>query len=150
MTLSANAYPENIRRRCCMTLERTMNSMSWSFATPAERVRSRQEILMDHRSRIAIEEEARAQQRRLALAEQCSDSNPPEERIRTWEKLHGLRMPSDPDHAILLVIAVNTRLRSCDVHEVQAARTRRTAAAAPIVSIAPEPQPVDLAEAKTT
>jgi outer membrane protein OmpA-like peptidoglycan-associated protein len=34
-------------------------------------------------------------------------------------------MPSDPEHPILDLIAINTRLRACDVHAVQAARTRR-------------------------
>jgi hypothetical protein len=105
-----------------MSLEKVMNSMSWTFATPAHGVRTKQEILTDYRTRLAVEEEARAQKRRFDLAEQCSDANPPEARIRTWERLHGLRMPSNPEHPILDVIAINTRLRSCDVQAVQAAR----------------------------
>lgn len=123
-----------------------MNSMSWTFATPANKLRTRQEILTDYRTRLAVEEEARAQQRRLDLAEQSSDANTPEARIRTWEKLHGLRMPSDPEHPILDIIAINTRLRPCDVHAVQAARMRPTPDAASTVPITPETEIVDVTE----
>ena len=117
-----------------MRPEKTMNSMSWMYASDADRGHSKQEILTDYRTRLAVEEHARAQQRQHDLAEQCSDSNPPETRIGTWEKLHGLRMPSDPEHPILDVIAVSTRLRLADVHAVQVARKQRTAKAASIAS----------------
>lgn len=128
-----------------MSLEKTMNSMSWMFATETDRTRTRQEILTDYRARLAVEEEARAQKRQHDLAEQCSDANPPEARIGTWEKLHGLRMPSDPEHPILGVIAVSTRLRLCDVHAVQAARKQQTTSAAPPVSGEPETHHVSVA-----
>ena len=101
-----------------------MSSMSWMVVTDTDKVRTKQEILTDYRTRLALEVEARAHRRRLDLAEQCLDSNPPEARIGTWEKLHGLRMPSDPEHPILAVIASSTKLRLCDVHAVQAARKR--------------------------
>ena len=126
-----------------MSLEKVMNSMSWTFATRADGSRTKQEILTDYRTRLAVEAEARAQKRRLDLAEQCSDANGPEARIRTWEKLHGLRMPSDPEHPILDIIAINTRLRSSDVHAVQAARVARAPEAAPA---APETLLVSLTE----
>jgi len=48
--------------------------------------------------RLAQEEHERTEKRRHELAEQCSDLNPPDVRIRTWEKLHELRLPSDPAH----------------------------------------------------
>ncbi len=102
-----------------------MNSMSWMYASAGDKNRTSQENLIDYRARLALDEEARAQQRRLDLAEQCSDANPPEARIRTWEKLHGLRMPSGQEHPILDVIAVSTRLTLGDVHAVQAARKQR-------------------------
>ena len=60
--------------------------------------------------RLAHEEYERAEKRRLELAEQRSDLNPPDVRIRTWERIHALRLPSDPAHPILDVIAVSTRL----------------------------------------
>jgi hypothetical protein len=109
-----------------MNPEKPMNMTSWISQTDAK-VRSTQEILTDYRTRLALADEARAQQRRLGLAEQSSDLNPPEARIGAWEKLHGLRMPADPEHPILQVIAHTTRLTLCDVHAVQAARRRPAA-----------------------
>jgi hypothetical protein len=44
-----------------------MKSMSWMFATRADRIRTRQEILTDCRTHLAVEEEARTQKRRLDL-----------------------------------------------------------------------------------
>jgi hypothetical protein len=76
----------------------------------------------DFAERLAQEEHDRAEKRRQQLAEQCSDLNPPDVRIRTWEKLHQLRLPSDPAHPILDVIAVSTRLTLAEVREEQ--RTR--------------------------
>src|SRR4051812_24452023 len=129
-----------------MRLEKSMSSMSWMFATATDGVRARQEILTDYRARLALEEEARAQQRRLDLAEQCSDANPPEARIRTWEKLHGLRMPSDAEHPILDVIATSTRLRLSDVHAVQSSRKRRTEQTASTAAVAEEIHLADVTE----
>lgn len=129
-----------------MNLEKVMNSMSWPFATRTDRIRTKQEILTDYRTRLAVEEEARAQKRRHDLAEQCSDANAAETRIGTWERLHGLRMPSDPTHPILDIIAINTRLRSCDIHAVQAARKRRAPEAASTAPIAPETRLAGLTE----
>jgi hypothetical protein len=75
--------------------------------------------------RLAHEEYERAEKRRLDLAEQRSDLNPPDVRIRTWERIHALRLPLDPAHPILDVIAVSTRLTLEEVREEQ----RRRAAA---------------------
>jgi hypothetical protein len=75
--------------------------------------------------RLALEQEERAERRRLDLAEQRSDLNPPEVRIRTWEKIHGLRLPSDPDHPIVDVIAVSTRLTLEEVRKEQQVRAAR-------------------------
>jgi hypothetical protein len=60
--------------------------------------------------RLAREEHERSEKRRQDLAEQRSNLNSPEVRIRTWERVHQLRMPSDPAHPILDVIAVGTRM----------------------------------------
>ena len=56
--------------------------------------------------------------------------NPPDVRIRTWEKVHGLRMPTDPMHPILDVIAVGTRLTLAQVQEEQRTRVAERAARA--------------------
>jgi len=77
--------------------------------------------------RLAHEVYERAEKRRLELAEQCSDLNPPDVRIRTWERIHELRMPSDPAHPILDVIAVSTRLTLEEVRQEQRTRAARAA-----------------------
>jgi hypothetical protein len=77
--------------------------------------------------RLAHEEFERAEKRRLELAEQRSDLNPPDVRIRTWEKIHALRLPSDPAHPILDVIAISTRLTIEEVREEQRTRAARAA-----------------------
>ena len=77
--------------------------------------------------RIAHEEYERAEKRRLELEEQRSDLNPPGVRIRTWERIHALRLPSDPAHPILDVIAVSTRLTLEEVREEQRSRAARVA-----------------------
>ena len=77
--------------------------------------------------RMAHEEFERTEKRRQELAEQRSDLNPPEVRIRTWERIHQLRMPSDPAHPILDVIAVSTRLTLEEVREEQRTRAARAA-----------------------
>ena len=76
----------------------------------------------DYRARRALEEEERAQRRRVDLEEQRSDLNPPKVRIRAWEKVHGLRLPTDSTHPILEVIAGDTRLTLAEVREEQQAR----------------------------
>jgi hypothetical protein len=42
-----------------------------------------------------------------------------------WEKVHELRLPSDPAHPILDVIAVSTRLTLAEVQEEQRMRAAR-------------------------
>jgi hypothetical protein len=81
--------------------------------------------------RLLLEERERAHQRHLDRAEQISDLNSPEIRIRAWEKLHGLRLPSDPDHPVLDVVAISTRLTLDQVHEEQRARAARRGAPLP-------------------
>ena len=72
--------------------------------------------------RLAHEQQEREEKRRLDLAEQRSDLNPPEVRIRMWEKIHGLRLPTDPEHPIVDVIAMSTRLTIEEVHREQQSR----------------------------
>jgi hypothetical protein len=86
---------------------------------------SRPGELVNPAERLAREEFERSEKRRQELAEQRSDLNPPEIRIRTWERIHQLRMPSDPSHPILDVIAVSTRLTLEEVREEQRTRAAR-------------------------
>jgi hypothetical protein len=80
------------------------------------------ELIIDHRARLALEEEERAQRRRQDLEEQCSDLNSAKVRVRVWERVHGLRLPTDVAHPILDVIAAATRLTLAEVHGEQQAR----------------------------
>ena len=83
---------------------------------------SAQELVRTHAERLAFEEHERAQRRQLEVAEQHSDLNPPDVRIRMWEKVHALRLPDDPGHPVLDVIATATRLTLAQVREEQRAR----------------------------
>lgn len=74
------------------------------------------------RTRSELAQEERAQRKQLELVEQHSELNPPNVRIRAWEKVHGLRLPLDSGHPILTVIAVGTRLTLAEVQAEQRAR----------------------------
>jgi hypothetical protein len=84
-----------------------------------------EELLVDYRRRRELDEEARAERRRLDVAEQTLEPNAPGVRIRAWEKVHALRMPSSPEHPVLSLIAVATQLSLADVHEEQRVRSVR-------------------------
>ena len=75
--------------------------------------------------RLAREDLERMEKRRLGLAEQSSEHNPPDVRIRAWERIHALRMPANPAHPILDVIAISTRLTIDEVRAEQRARAGR-------------------------
>ena len=61
-------------------------------------------------------------QRSQALHDQSSDHISPDERVRTWERLHQLRLPRDPAHLILLQIARDTALGMEQLLEIQRLR----------------------------
>jgi len=82
----------------------------------------RTELVRTQAERQAQEDQQRADERRHALAEQRSSINSPDVRIRVWEKLHALRMPGDPAHPIIAVIAIATGLTIAQVQEEQQAR----------------------------
>jgi hypothetical protein len=80
------------------------------------------DIIRTHAERLAEEAEERRHQRQRELAEQSSTANPPDVRIRAWEKVHALRMPGDAGHPVLDVIAHGTGLALEQIHEEQRAR----------------------------
>jgi hypothetical protein len=102
---------------------------------PAHPLVPRTEPLRTHAELLAAEAQEKAHQRRLELEELRSELNSAERRVRTWEKVHGLSLPRDPDHPILDLIAVKTRLTLQEVREVQredaARRAARSEAAKP-------------------
>jgi len=87
------------------------------------------EILSDYRQRRALEEHERAELKRADLAEQHSTLNCADLRIRAWEKVHGLRMPSDSEHPVLDAIATATQLTLAEVQNEQRLRYARRASA---------------------
>ena len=80
------------------------------------------ELITTAAERRALEALERAQRRRVELAEQGSDLNPPDVRIRAWERVHALRLPSDPRHPVLRVVAIGTGLTLEQVRDEQRAR----------------------------
>jgi hypothetical protein len=76
--------------------------------------------------RAAVQREAleRATAREERLASQRSPLNTPEDRIRIWERLHSLNLPSSITHKLVRVIATQTELT---VQQVQAEQRRRAA-----------------------
>ena len=107
-----------------------MSSMTSWRPTKTERFTSTgDELLCDYRQRRALEESDRTEQRRLEAAEQYSAVNTAELRIRAWEKVHQLRMPSDILHPALAAIALATQLTLEDVQNEQRLRSARRASA---------------------
>jgi len=80
------------------------------------------ETVAEHRARLAQEQEVALQLRTDALAGQVAMTNSPSERVRIWERLHGLPLPLSPNHRLLEVIALATQLHIEQVHEVQKLR----------------------------
>lgn len=94
------------------------------------------ESIPDYRARLVHEQEEMRQRRLAEMAEQVSVRNIPSERIRIWERLHGLPLPRNPTHKLLSVIAAATDLQLEQVQEVR--RLRLLAAK----GVAAEPAPV--------
>src|SRR5262249_53075432 len=105
-----------------------MGEMRWLMENRNAARRSVGETMQEHRDRIALEERERAQRREEQLADQRSDINSPEMRIRAWEKMHALRLPTTADHPVLDVIARATRLTLEQLREEQRARAAHTRA----------------------
>jgi hypothetical protein len=85
------------------------------------------ELLSDYRQRRALEEQERAERKRADMAEQYSALNCADLRVRAWEKVHGLRMPSDSNHPVLHAIATATQLTLAEVQNEQRLRYARGA-----------------------
>jgi hypothetical protein len=85
-------------------------------------------ISPDYRERRAIEALERAELKRLSLAEQHAPMNSADHRIRAWERVHQLRMPSDPLHPALDAIAAATQLTLAEVRNEQRQRSSRSTA----------------------
>lgn len=108
-----------------------MSSNPLNFFDSSAYASQQSELLRTHAQMLAAEADANAARRRVELEELCSDLMSPEQRIRAWERVHGLRLPRDPNHRILASIALKTRLTLEQVQAVQndfaARRMARTA-----------------------
>ena len=82
--------------------------------------------LPDHRARIALEESERRERKQPELLRQTSERSTPEERIRVWERRHGLTLPRDSHHRIVSIVASQTDLALDQVREEQQRRRART------------------------
>ena len=101
--------------------------MSSAIPTYIDRHFTALELLADHRERLALEEKERARKRDSQFEELRSELNSVPVRIRAWEKMHGLSLPSDPAHPILRVIASTTGISlACLREEQQARRVNQT------------------------
>jgi hypothetical protein len=83
------------------------------------------DIIRNNAERLAQDAEERLRQRQRELAEQSSIANPPDARIRAWEKVHALRLPGDAEHPVLDVIAQSTGLTLEQIREEQRSRLAR-------------------------
>lgn len=94
------------------------------------------ETVADYRARVAEHQNERARRRQEELLEQTSMQNTPAMRIRVWERLHQIRLPRNPAHRVLEIIAADTELSLEQVHEEQRARLAPPAAA-PLIEPTP-------------
>lgn len=100
------------------------------------------ELVADYRERLARRELEARERQAQELAEQSSTLNSPADRIRIWERRHGLTLPTSPSHRLLDVVATGTGL---DLDTVLAEQRRRRApqalASAPLVEASPARTP---------
>jgi len=80
----------------------------------------------DRRAAIERAERERAAMRHSRIEAQSSPLLTAQERVQRWEDLHALRLPVDPNHKLVRVIATDTAL---GVEEVRDEQTRRREAA---------------------
>jgi hypothetical protein len=85
----------------------------------------------EYRERMALIQAQAIERRQQELHEQSSPLNSASDRIRIWERVHQVKLPRNPAHRLIAVIAANTGL-SAD--EVRAEQQQRLVAAAPPVT----------------
>lgn len=85
------------------------------------------DFVLDHNARLEKQRFEAAERRDRALIDQRSPQLSPEERVRVWERLHQVRLPRSPAHAILPQVADQTGLELSDVQEVQRQRAQPAA-----------------------
>jgi hypothetical protein len=84
--------------------------------------------ILDHRARLEHLRLEAEERRRQSLVDQRSPECSPDTRVRAWERLHQVRLPRSPEHAVLLIVAQQTGLALAEVQAVQRQRTLPPAA----------------------
>ncbi len=108
-----------------------MNTMmTWPVVEAERFISTGTDIASDYRRRRELEERERAELKRMDLETQSSPLNSADLRIRAWEKVHRLSIPSDPNHPVLIAIAAATQLTLVEVQNEQRLRSARRASAA--------------------
>jgi hypothetical protein len=85
------------------------------------------ELNADYRVRIAREQAEAVEKRQQELIEQASDRNSPETRVRIWERVHAVQLPSVTNHRLLQVVANQTGLTLDQIRDEQQRRAGSTA-----------------------
>ncbi len=87
------------------------------------------ETQADYRRRVELLQAEALEHREQEISAQCSPLNSAADRIRIWERRHQLRLPRNPDHPLISVIAVGTGLSREEVRAEQRLRVGTQAAA---------------------
>ena len=89
------------------------------------------ELPADYRVRLAEERAEAQERRRVELLELSSTAHSPDARIRAWERAHGLSLPRDAAHPVLVTVAAATRLTLEQVREEQRRRVTPVSPSSP-------------------
>lgn|SRR6185437_498778 len=96
-------------------MERAPRDFSALQSVPGEGIEER-------RRRMALLQAEAVEQRQRELAEQSSPLNSASIRIKAWERLHQVDLPSNPAHRLVTIIAANTGLSIDEVRDEQSLR----------------------------
>jgi hypothetical protein len=110
----------------------------------------RMQLIVDRSERLALEEQERERVRAQHYEELRSEFNSIADRVRAWEKLHGLRLPTGSAHPILRVVSAATGISVAAIRDEQQAR-RAARAGRPVAQVeapAVPDGPLDNAPAK--
>jgi hypothetical protein len=80
------------------------------------------ELASEYRVRLAEERAEADERRRIELLDLSSMANAPAQRIRAWERTHGLTLPKNETHPVLNSVAAATHLTLDQVREEQRRR----------------------------
>jgi hypothetical protein len=115
-------------------MENPMSDPRWDDRPNRPPTQFAGELVADYRERLQRQQAEAVEQRARELAEQTSTLNTPSDRIRIWERRHGLPLPTDPSHRLLQVVATGTGL-TLDAVRAEQRQRRAQPPVIPTVSI---------------